>query len=27
VQQDAAQKVSRTMKLWLKLQETPLNKD
>jgi len=27
VQQDAAQKVSRTMKLWLKLQEAPLNKD
>ena len=27
VQQDAAQKVSHTMKLWLKLQETPLNKD
>ncbi|MDP7010471.1 MAG: alpha/beta hydrolase [Verrucomicrobiota bacterium] len=27
VQQDAAQKVSRTMKLWLKLQETPQNKD
>jgi pimeloyl-ACP methyl ester carboxylesterase len=27
VQQDAAQKVSRTMKMWLKLQETPLNKD
>ncbi|MDG2212473.1 MAG: alpha/beta hydrolase [Verrucomicrobiota bacterium] len=27
VQQDAAQKVSRTMKLWLKLQETPPNKD
>jgi pimeloyl-ACP methyl ester carboxylesterase len=27
VQQDAAQKVSRTMKLWLKLQETPLSKD
>ena len=27
VQQDAAQKVSRTMKLWLKLQETPLDKD
>lgn len=27
VQQDAAQKVSRTMKLWLKLQETPLNKN
>jgi len=27
VQQDAAQKVSRTMNLWLKLQETPLNKD
>ena len=27
VQQDAAQKVSQTMKLWLKLQEAPLNKD
>ena len=27
VQQDAAQKVSQTMKLWLKLQEAPLKKD
>ena len=27
VQQDATQKVSHTMKLWLKLQEAPLNKD
>ena len=27
VQQDAAQKVSHTMKLWLTLQEAPLNKD
>tara|TARA_B100000029_G_C17289247_1_gene856372 strand:- start:73 stop:792 length:720 start_codon:yes stop_codon:yes gene_type:complete len=27
VQQDAAEKVSRTMKMWLKLQEAHLNKD